>query len=150
MEEIQSASSIYGKTVEEWHRYFGIRVDPSADMIQLKRYCADIIERLGVAYKYLNLTKKKYATYKVSYEKDFAEEVSKKANSKVRKTIPSADTLSLAARSQLGHRALMCESYEMAIDFWQGIVFMLNRIQDTIKTMSMANASMTKAELGFE
>lgn len=149
MDEIQACSPIYGKTVIEWHNYFRILVDPSADMIQIKRYCSEIIEKLGEAYKYLNITKKKYATYKVSYEQAFSTEVSKTASSKVRKTIPAAETLSLVAKSQLGNRALMCESYEMAIDFWQSFVFMLNKQHDAIKMMGMANASMTKAEMGF-
>ena len=149
MDEIQSSSPIYGKTVDEWHHYFQILVDPTADMIQIKRYCSEIIEKLGQAYRYLNITKKKYATYKVSYEQAFSEEVSKKANSKVRKTIPAADTLSLTARSQLGNRTLMCDSYEMAIDFWQSFVFMLNKQHDAIKMMGMANASMAKAENAF-
>lgn len=99
MDDIQTNSLIYGKTVDEWHDYFQILADPNADLYSTKRYCSEIIERLGVAYRYLNITEKKFSTYKHSYEKVYAEEVSKRADSKIRKTIPSADTLNLSAKS---------------------------------------------------
>ena len=146
MDDIQTNSLIYGKTVDEWHDYFQILADPNADLIQIKRYCSEIIERLGVAYRFLNITEKKFSTYKHSYEKAYAEEVSKRADSKIRKTIPSADTLNLSAKSALGNRDLMCKSYEKAIEFWQRIVYMLNKKLEAIKIMSIVSSSLAKAE----
>lgn len=148
IEKIANNRMLYGKTASQWIHWFEIELHPQPDPLQVQGYCALINERLQKAYGFKNRTLNHFATYKASYEEEKAKEISRIANRKDRKVVPSADTLSLVAESQMGNRKIMHDQFQLYIDFWQNIIYKLKDQLELVKIAGMSNGTLYKAERG--
>lgn len=146
--KIADNKRLYGRTAKEWLEYFNIEIHPQPDPLQIQGYCALLNERLQLAYKYKLRTMQHFATYKASYEEEKAKEISRIANRKDRKVMPAADTLVLAAESQMGNRKIMHDQFQLYIDFWQNIIYKLKDTLELIRIAGMSNGTLYKAERG--
>jgi hypothetical protein len=134
----------FGKTIDEWHKELSIPIDPAADPAKIKMYCSQLAFNLSLAYRNLSKAKALYSNYKMSYNTAFNDKVATQASNRSRKVVPSADTMTKVAESQLGDRALVVMRYESAIDFWQSMVFKIKDLIDIVKTMGMSNGTLYK------
>ena len=148
IEKIANNRMLYGKTAAQWIEWFQIEIHPQPDPIEIQGYCALINERLQKAYSFKNKTLNHFATYKASYEEEKAKEISRIANRKDRKVVPSADTLALVAESQMGNRKIMHDQFQLYIDFWQNIIYKLKDQLELVKIAGMSNGTLYKAERG--
>lgn len=146
--KIADNKRLYGKTAKEWLEFFQIEIHSQPDPLQIMGYCSLINERLQLAYKYKLRTMQHFATYKASYEEEKAKEISRIANRKDRKVMPAADTLVLAAESNLGNRKIMHDQFQLYIDFWQNIIYKLKDTLELVRIASMSNGTLLKAERG--
>lgn len=148
VEKIAENRMLYGRTAKQWLEWFNVEIHPTPDPLQIQSYCATLSERLNWAYKLKLKTINHYGTYKASYEEEKAKEISRIANRKDRKVLPSADTLELAAESQMGNRKIMADQYELYIDFWQNIIYKLKDTLELVRISAMSNGTLYKAERG--
>jgi len=139
---------LFGKTAREWLEWFNVEISVNPDPLEVQGYCSLIAQRLNVAYKNKAKTMVHYASFKASYEEEKAKEISRIANRKDRKVLPSADTLELAAESQMGNRKIMADQYQLYIDFWQNIIYKLKDTLELVRISAMSNGTLYKAERG--
>lgn len=148
IESIANNRMLYGKTATQWLEWFNVVMHPQPDPLQIQGYCSILSERLNEAYKLKAKTLNHFATYKASYEEEKAKEISRIANRKDRKVMPSADTLELVADSQMGTRRIMYDQYQIYIDFWQNIIYKLKDTLELVRISAMSNGTLYKAERG--
>ena len=142
--ETVSTARTFGKTVDEWYKEMSVPLDPSADPAKIKLYCSQLGNHLDTAYKNLAKAKLVDFNYKLSYNIAFNEKLAAQALNKSRKVAPAIETMSKVAESQLPERAITAKRCEMAIEFWQDMVWKLKNKVSIVNTMSMANGTMGK------
>ena len=67
--EIERNRTYFGKTIEGWSTYFNIQIEETADPVRIKIYCAQINERLNMAYLYKSKTKRFLTDFTCGYDK---------------------------------------------------------------------------------
>lgn len=147
--EIERNRTYFGKTISAWCEYFDIAIDENADPARVKLYIAKINERLNVAYLHHSKAKRFLTDYMCGYDKHKNELIEKHAMNKARKTMPAADTLDKVAASQMGDRTVVITQLQNSVDFWQNMIYKLNKTMDLVKIISMSNGTMAKVELGM-
>jgi hypothetical protein len=147
--EIERNRTYFGKTIQAWCEYFDVQIDETADPIRLKQYAAQINERLNKAYLYKSKTKRFLTDYLSGYDKQKNELIESHATNRTRKTIPAADTLEKVAASQMGDKTVIITQLQNSVDFWQDMIYKLNKTMDLIRIMSMSNGTMARLEAGL-
>lgn len=147
--EIERNRTYFGKTIEGWSTYFNIQIEETADPVRIKMYCAQINERLNMAYLYKSKTKRFLTDFMCGYDKQKNELIESHATNRTRKTLPAADTLDKIAASQMGDKTVVITQLQNSVDFWQDMIYKLNKTMDLIKIMSMSNGTMARLEAGL-
>lgn len=148
VEKIAENRMLYGRTAKQWLEWFDVVIGPNPDPLQVQAYCATLSEKLNWAYKMKLKTMNQFGTFKADYEEEKAREIARIANRKDRKVLPSADTLAMAAESQMGNRKIMADQYQLYIDFWQNIIYKLKDTLELVRISAMSNGTLYKAERG--
>ena len=71
------------------------------------------------------------------------------ATNMTKKTLPAAHTLEKIAASQMGDKTVVITQLQNSVDFWQDMIYKLNKTMDLIKIMSMSNGTMARLEAGL-
>ena len=139
-----------GRTINEWIEAFTIRVVYPSTPQDVMRYCAEFVQKSDEAYRCQAKVRQHLKTYLMSYMSNKGQEISRIANNKSRKVMPAADTLEKVADSQMGIRNDIVIQYEKDIDFFQSMIYKLNKTLESVKILGMSLGTQLKGELGYQ
>lgn len=145
-EVIQAASEMqsWGRTLDQWHKDLTITIDPSADPAKIKLYCSQMSNNLDIAYRNLSKTKGVAFSYGLSYNRALNEKITVQALNRGRKVAPAIETMTRVAENQLPEMSLVQKRCEMAVQFWEQMIWKIKDKISTINTMSMANGTLAR------